>query len=54
VQWQGGGCGTKFFAGFALHFEAPGKTQSPSLKFSRKPARKKTVKYSGFWFFPDV
>jgi hypothetical protein len=32
------GCGTKFFAGFAFHFEAPEKTRSPSLKFSRKPA----------------
>jgi hypothetical protein len=34
------GCGTKFFAGFAFQFEAPGKTRSPSLKFPGKPAPK--------------
>jgi hypothetical protein len=32
------GCGTKFHAGFAFHFEAPGRTRSPSLKFSRQLA----------------
>jgi hypothetical protein len=41
-------CGTKFFAGFAFQFEAPEKTRSPSLKFSRQLAlnhiAQKTVK----------
>jgi hypothetical protein len=52
-RWKKLGCGTKFFAGFAFHFEAPEKTQSPSLKFSRQLALnhiapKKTVKISAF------
>jgi hypothetical protein len=32
------GCGTKCIAGFGFHFEAPEKTRSPSLKFSRQLA----------------
>jgi len=43
--FPGAGHGTKFFAGIAFHFEAPGRTRSPSLKFSRKPAQKNSENF---------